>query len=264
MRLLTYRDPDDGTQKWRVNGIGVPAGDMWHRRSYSMPGSLLGLSPIGFHAQTIGLGLSAQQFGVEFFQSGANPTGLLTNSETELNPEGARTAKERFVASLNGTREPAVLGKGWAWQQISIAPEESQFLATQKYTSTECARIFGPGVPEILGYEVGGSMTYTNVEQRNIHLLTYTLDPWFSRVERALSTLLPKPRYVKLNRNAMLRTDLLTRYKARATAIAAHILAPSEVRAIEDMPPMTQAQKDEVALVPDPVLNPMKVTPPTK
>lgn len=260
-----WRDSLSGDPQWRINGLEVPATQMWHRRAFVLPGVLLGLSPIAYQAQTIGLGLSAQQFGVQFFQDGANPTGLLVNSEEDLTDgTKARSAKERFVAALNGTREPVVLGKGWSWQQISIAPEESQFLKTQEYTDAQCARIFGPGMAEVLGYDSGTSMTYANVEQRNIHLLTYCLDLWFSRIERMLSSFLPRPHFVKINRNALLRTDLLTRYKAHSVGIAGKFMAPSEVRDIEDMPPMTAAQHDELKVIPTPELSPMKVTPPTK
>jgi HK97 family phage portal protein len=262
--VVGYRDPTDGLPRWRVSGQIVPASEMYHRRAFVLPGVMRGLSPVGYHAQTIGLGMLAQQFGLEFFGDGANPTGLLTNSETEIDPGIARVAKERFMASLNGTREPVVLGKGWGWQQISIAPEESQFLETQKYTEAQCARIYGPGMAEVLGYDSGSSMTYANVEQRNIHLLTYALDPWLTRIERMLTGFLPRPHFVKLNRGALLRTDLLTRYKAHATAIAARFLAPSEARTIEDWAPLTAAQLDELATIAVPVLNPLKVTPPTK
>lgn len=259
-----WRDPTTGKPTWKAGGDPVDAADMFHRRMFVMPGRLLGLSPIGWHTQTIGLGLSAEQFGVEFFVSGANPTGLLVNSETDLSPDVAQVAKERFVAALNKRREPVTLGKGWEWKPIAIKPEESQFLETQKYTEAQCARLFGPGMAEILGYDSGSSMTYTNVENRNIHLLTYTLDPWFSRVERALSSMLPAPQTARFDRNALLRTDLLTRLKSHATAIAARIMAPSECRPVEGLPPMTPEQLDELKFVPTPVLSPLKVTPPTK
>jgi HK97 family phage portal protein len=258
-----WRDPETGLPQWRVNGLSVPAADIWHRRAYPLPGSLVGLSPVAYHAQTIGLGMSAQTYGLEFFNN-PSPTGLLTNTEVELDPTKAKTAKERFVAALNGAREPAVLGKGWNWQQISIKPEESQFLETQKYTEAQTARIYGPGMAEILGYDSGASMTYANVEQRNIHLLTYTLDPWLCRIERALSGMLPRPRFVRLNRNALLRTDMLTRFKAHAIAIAGRFEAPSEVRTAEDVPPMTPEQLAELDFMPVPVLAPVNVTPPTK
>ncbi len=258
-----FRD-DDGLPSWRVDGYKVDRSSMWHRRAYPLPGSILGLSPIAYEAQTIGLGLAAQQFGTQFFESGGNPTGLLTNTEMDLNKTISETAKERFLAAMNGVREPVVLGKGWDWKQISIAPEESQFLATQQFTSTECARIYGPGVPEILGYEVGGSMTYTNVEQRNIHLLTYTLDPWLGRLERELTAMLPRPRFARFDRSQLLRTDQLTRYKTHAIAVATRFMAPSEIRTYENQPPMTADQLAELEFVPTPVLAPESVTPPTK
>jgi phage portal protein BeeE len=163
---------------------------------------------------------------------------------------------------LNGTREPVVLGKGWKWQQISIAPEESQFLQTNKYTEAQCARIYGPGMAEVLGYETGNTMTYANVEQRDIHLLTYALDKWLVKIEKILSGMLPGPRFVRIDRAALLRTDLLTRYKAHAIGIAGRFLAPSQVRTIEDMPPFTDEEKAEIeamALVlPAPSLRPPK------
>lgn len=255
-----WRDSQTGLPVWAIAGQSIPASQMWHRRCYVMPGALLGLSPIGYHASTIGLGLSAEQFGLDFFNAGASPAGLLTNSETDLTSTIADSAKARFIASMNGRREPVVLGKGWKWEQIAIKPEESQFLTTQGYTSAECARIYGPGMPEMLGYETGTPMTYQNDEQRNLHLLTYTLDLWFGRVERAFSTMLPRPQYAKLNRGALLRTDLLTRYKAHAIAIAARILAPSEARDTEDMEPMTPEQLDELDFIPVPVLKPIAVT----
>lgn len=255
-----WRDPDTGQPRWRAYGAEIPATDMWHRRAYTVPGYLLGLSPINYHAMSIGLGFEAQKFGIDFFHDGANPTGLLTNSETDLKKEQAQTAKERFMAALNGGREPVVLGKGWDWKQISIAPDESQFLETQKYTSAECARIFGPGMPEILGYPTGDPLTYATVEGRSLHLLTYALDPWFTRLEKNLSAFLPRPQYVKLNRAALLRTDLLTRYRAHNMAIAGHWKAPSEVRDDEDMPPMTDSQLAELQAfdLPDPELDQTK------
>lgn len=256
-----WRDPDSGKAQWRAGGVDVPAADMWHRRAYAVPGCMLGLSPIGYHAATISIGLEAQKFGYDFFKGGANPTGLLTNTEVDLKPDQAQTAKDRFMAALNGNREPVVLGKGWDWKQITIAPDESQFLETQKFSAGDTARIFGPGVAEILGYPTGDPLTYATVEGRLLHLLTLALDPWFVRLERNLSSFLPRPQFVKLNRAALLRTDLLTRYRAYNMGIAGHFLAPSEARDSEDRPPFTAAQLDEFDSpidLPDPTLDPAK------
>ncbi|WP_329114455.1 phage portal protein [Streptomyces sp. NBC_01353] len=232
-----WRDQQSGLPQWRVCGETVDDDDMWHQRAYSVPGRLLGLSPVAFHAQTIGLGIAALRFGVQWFEDGAHPSGLLTN-DNALDAKQAKTAKDRFMAALRGSREPVVLGQGWKYQQIQVAPDESQFLETQKYTSAECARIYGPGMPEILGYDTGGSMTYANVEQRSLDLLTYTLDPWLVRTEGMWTSLLPDAQYVKVNRAALSRTDLLTRYRAHALALQNKFKVANEVRDLEELPPV--------------------------
>jgi phage portal protein BeeE len=102
----------------------------------------------------------------------------------------------------------------------------------------------------MVGGESGGSMTYANVEQRNIEFLTYSVAPWLKRIEDAMFPLLPGAKYVRFNTGALLRTDLATRYQAHAVGIAAKFLTPDEARAFEEMPPLTAAQKALLELVP--------------
>lgn len=246
---LPLAHPDDvrPTNKgWRIGSTDYSFDEVWHKRFYPVPGSRLGMSPVMAHALTIGLGLDSLQFGASWFRDGAIPSSLLTTDQL-LDKKKADEAKSRWMATMRGRREPAVLGGGWRWQQVSVNPNESQFLETNKYTAAECCRIFGPAYAEVLGYETGGSMTYSNREQRTLDLLVYSLDPWLVRIERALSALLPAPHVAKFNRGALLRTDLLTRFKAHNIAIASQFETRDEVRDLEDMPPLTEAQKADIA-----------------
>jgi HK97 family phage portal protein len=239
--LVHVRPGEDGKPEWTVNGRQVDADQVWHRRVHPAPGRLMGLSPIALQATTIATGIAALQFGYQFFRDGGHPSGILT-SEKELDQKQARTAKERFMAAVHGRREPAVLGAGWKYQQIQIAPNESQFLETNNFTAAECCRIFGPGFAEIFGYETGGSLTYSNIEQRSLDLLTYAVDPWLVRLERSLSGLLPLGE-VKFNRNALVRTDLLTRFKAHTLALQNQWQTVNEVRDVEDQGPVEWGDK---------------------
>ncbi|MFD9943204.1 phage portal protein [Nonomuraea sp. NPDC059023] len=249
--VTVHRDATNGVPEWRIAGQKIDAARLWHSRAYPLPGKLLGLSPIGHHMLTIGLGLSVLRFGHQFFDDGAHPTGLLKTSG-QLNEGKAKVAKARFLAAISGRREPLVLGGDWDFKPLQIAPEESQFLETAKLTSAECCRIFGPGVAEVLGYETGGAMTYQNIEQRNLQLLIYALDPHLTRIERALTRMLAPGTYVRFARGALLRTDIMTRFRAYRLAIRNHIQAPSEARALEDLPPMTPVQLAEFdALLPE-------------
>lgn len=228
----------DGEIEWRVKGEIVPRARMLHRRVNPVPGRVLGLSPIAFHANQIGLSLAATRYGGQWFTDGAHPSALLSNTETDIDQTVAAVAKERFMAALRGTREPVVLGKGWEYKQLQIAPNESQFLETQGFTEAQCARIFGPGIAEVLGYESGGSLTYTNVESRSAHLLVYATNRWFRRLERLLSSMLAKPQYVRIDRDALLQSTTLERYRAHALALTNQWRVINEVRDDEDMPPV--------------------------
>jgi HK97 family phage portal protein len=226
---------ENGRVEWYLRGQRIP--DLSHRRVNPVPGRLLGLSPVQLHARTIGLSLTSTQFGLQWFQDGANPSGMLTY-EGELSQPVAESAKQRFLAAIRGSREPVVMGRGWRFEAISVSPEESQFLQTQGYTAAECARIFGPGIAEVLGYESGGSLTYATVESRSTHLLVYTLGKWFSRVERLLTDMLPRPQYARLNRNALLESTTIDRFRAHEVALRNAWTTINEVRAVEDAPPV--------------------------
>lgn len=241
-----------GVRAYLVNGKPVAAEDVFHVRAYPMPGQIMGLSPIRYAASQIATEGYIADFAQGFFRDGAHPTGILTTPQ-QKNGDQARVLKERFKDSIIG-REPAVLSGGLSYQTIQVSPEESQFLATQKYGVAAICRIFGVP-PEMVAAEAGNSMTYANVEQRSIDFLTYSVQPWLTRLETAISTLLPGKQHVRFDTSVLLRTDLETRMKATAIGIASHQLLPDEARAISDLPPFTEAEKALADLVP------MTVTP---
>ncbi len=229
---------DDGVA-WLVNGRPFkPAEDFVHLRVNGVPGRLLGRSPIEQHAEQIGVSLASSRFGNQWFSDGAHPSGILVNSEVSMDQAQSDTAKSRFMALFRGSREPVVFGKGWDYKPIQIAPEDSQFLDTQRFSEAQCARIFGPAMPETLGYETGGSMTYANVVDRRSDLLTLTLNRWLRRADRVLTSMLPAPQYARINRDAFLESTTLARYEAHASALDNRWRTVNEIRAIEDLPPV--------------------------
>lgn len=240
---------DDGTLTYKVkkSQSEIPAYNVWHLPGLTMPGSKIGLSPISYAASTLGLDLSARQFGSDFLQSGGVPKAVL-ESTMDVNQSQATTIKERFMAAVRG-REPIVLGSGVKYTQIQVRPEESQFLATQQATATDIARFFW--IPaDMIDAPSGKSMTYANREQRALDFLAYSVAPWLKRIEDAISALLPQPHYVKFDVRELLRTDVETQARVHIQYIAGKVYAPSEVRQKLGEPPMTPAQKQEADLVP--------------
>lgn len=235
---VTVRRLDDGSPEWRIHSKPVDTSRIFHRRIYPVPGCIQGASPIAQHILTIGAGVAAEQFGAQFFLDGGHPTAMMQNTEKTIDGPTASAIKQRIMAVMRGNREPLVVGKDWTYKAIQVAPNESQFLQTLEYSNAECARIYGPGMPEMLGYSTGGTMTYANQEQRSLDLLKYTVNPWLNRLERLYSELLPNPQYAKFNRSALLETDILTRFQVHDLAIKNQIETVNEIRTIEDLPPV--------------------------
>lgn len=251
---------EDGSPQWTVNGREVPPSRMFHRRAFPVSGVLLGLSPVGAHADTLGLTLAATRFGRGWFQDGGHPGGILSNSEADLSDKNvARQAKDRFMAALFGVREPVVLGRGWSFEQIQINPEESQFLQTQGYSEAQCARIMGAGLAEILGYETGGSMTYANVVDRDISLLKYAADRWLKRMERILSQFLPRPQYARYDRDSFLDTNVMQRWTVNKIKLDSGAYVINEIRAQNNDQPVPWGDEPfaaKTAAAPDPQQDP--------
>lgn len=229
----------NGRPEWKIDGKPVAADRIFHFRAFPQEGQIFGLSPIGLHMRTVGIGIAAEEFGSRFFTDGAHPTAILS-SEAKLDPTKAAAIKAKFLEAMSGNREPVVLPADIKYQPIQINPAESQFLETQKYSAAECARIFGPGVAEMLGYETGNALTYANVEARSLHVLIYTLNSWLRRLESALSSnrMTPRGQFVRFNRNALLQATALDRYKAYELALRNQWQTVNEVRELEDMPPV--------------------------
>jgi HK97 family phage portal protein len=227
---------EDGLRVVRVNGQRQSPADLFHVKAYPFPGSMLGLSPIAYARESIGLGLAAEKYGAQFFSDAAIPSGVLT-SDQRIGQEKADQLKARWKERHKGKRDIAVLGDGAKFQAISIAPDEAQFIATQKFSVATICRWYGVP-PEMMAGETAGHEAYTSPEMRGTDFLTFTLRPWLYRVERAVSGLLPSTQRAKFNAGGFVRATLLDRYTAHKLGIEAGWLQRSEVRELEDRPPI--------------------------
>lgn len=246
-RVSVAVDLKTGGLTFRFNGRLMDPESVFHMPAFRFPGSRLGLSPISYSARSINTEGAAADFALGFFRDGAHPSSILS-TDANFTEEQAKANKERFMDAVQG-REPALLSGGLTYQQIQVSPEESQFLATQKYGVAQIARIFGVP-PEMIAGEVGNSMTYSNVEQRSIDFLTYSVQPWLVRLEARLALLLPGHRHLRFDTSALTRTDFMTTMKATAIGIASKQMTPDEARAKRDDPPLTPAQQTELAAIP--------------
>ena len=226
----------DGRVQYRLNGKELDPADVWHVRAYTFPGTVLGLSPVEYARQTIGLGLAAEKFAGQYFADPV-PTGVIY-SDRDPGKDGAKALQERWMASRRANRAPAVL-HGARFEPLSVNPEESQFLGTIDANTNAIARLYGVP-PEMIAGTTAGPLAYTSPEMRSLDLLTYTVRGWLVRLENAISALLPSTQYVRFNAAGMVRVDLKSRYEAHEIALRAGFLTITEVRELEDRGPLPE------------------------
>lgn len=235
-------------EKFKIAGEEYDPSQIWHEKQHTRSGLPVGLSPIAYAAMSIGGYLSAQEFARDWFSGGGIPSARLKNTARTIEPKEAQAIKERFRATV-GTGDLFVTGSDWEYDTIQAKASESSFIEQMKFSVGDICRFLGVPGDMIDAETSSGSITYANVTQRNLQLLILNLNPVLRRREVAFSNrLLPKPRFAKFNRGALLEMDLKTRYEAHKIAIDARFLAPSEARAIENRAPFTPEQLAEFSI----------------
>lgn len=235
-------------EKVRIGGTEYPPEKIWHEKQYTRAGCPVGLSPIAYGASVLNTHASAQEFALDWFGNASVPGGHLKNTSKTLNKAEARKVKENFKASVQAG-DIWVSGMDWEYTMLSAKASESAFLETMGASVPDICRFLGVPADMIDAESGGKSITYANITQRNLQLLVMNLGPAIQRREQAWSWgLLPRPRYAKLNTDAVLRMDVKSRYDAYKVAIDSRVRVPSEIRALEDLPPLTPEQLAEFSI----------------
>ena len=213
---------------------------------------LIGYSPIAMAKNAVGLALATEDYGATFFANGANPGGVLEHPGV-IKPEQADRLRESWQSQFGGANahKVAVLEEGLKFHQMSIPPEQAQFLETRKFQINEIARIFR--VPPHMVGDLEKS-SFTNIEQQSLEFVKYTLDPWVVRWEQSLqqALILPSEKatiFIKFNLDGLLRGDYQSRMQGYSTGIQNGFMSVNDVRGLEDMNLLTAEEGGDLHFV---------------
>jgi HK97 family phage portal protein len=239
-----YVDDEDGTSQsvnpqWYWNGRPIARSELVHIPWLTVPGRTRGLSPIEAFAMSVQGGLSAQQYGNDWYAAGGVPPGTFKNNAIKVDQAQADVIKARLVSAIR-TRQPIVYGADWDYNAITIPPQAAQFVESQKLTANMLAAIYGVP-PEEIGGEPANSLTYANEEARQT-ARARALRPWAVRFETGVSAVLPQRQYVKVNLDAVVRADLKSRWQVHAIRRQIGAASIDEIRRYEDEPPLPDGQ----------------------
>ena len=213
---------------------------VFHVPNMSLDG-IIGLSPITYAASAIRLGLSYEQFGVNFYKNGANPSGTF-DVPGELGDESFKRLKEELKINYTGLKKtgtPMLLEGGMKFTPHTINPVDAQLLESKSFQAEDICRIYR--VPQHL-IQLLGHSTNNNIEQQSLEFVMYTMLPIFKRWEENINMqlLTDKERlagyYVEFNMAALLRGDAVSRATAYAQGRQWGWLSVNDIRKLENMP----------------------------
>lgn len=232
---------DSSDYIWRIGGIEYDYADLWHERQYVVSGMPMGLNAIAYAAYAVGSYLTAQDFAIKWFGNDALPAAILKNEEEVVPKKVADAAKAQYQASMT-PGGVFVTGRDWSLSPMNAATNSNQYIETMQYGIPDIARYMDVPADLIDGGISGSSVTYANVTQRFLQLLVVHLGPSITRRELALSGLSAAPRFLKLNRKALLAMDPLTQAQLLGLEITNRYTTPDEARALNDKAPLTPEQ----------------------
>ena len=226
--IYTYHSEDGEVRLQRDNVLHIPG--------LGFDG-LIGYSPIAMAKNAVGIAIATEEYGSKFFANGANPGGVLEHPGKVGNLERLKADWNEAYRGSGNSHRVAILEEGLKFHQMSIRPEQAQFLQTRKYQLNEIARVFRIP-PHMIGDLEKSS--FSNIEQQSLEFVKYTLDPWIIRWEQTLkqSLLLPseKDNYdIKFNLDGLLRGDYASRMTGYSTGRQNGWLSVNDIRELENM-----------------------------
>ena len=221
-------------------GHEIPTEDMLHLRWFTPPQSLVGISPLLQQRTIMGLALAMDRYLAQWYGEGATPSGVL-ESDKPVTAEQARLLRETWEGSQRKHRRPAVLSDGLKWRPVNVSAVDMDFNMTRDAVIAEVGRIFR--IPTHLLNIKGDGQTYSNVEQGSLNFLTYTLQPWLTRLEIAFSKILPYSVDVAFDPSSLLRLDALTKANVQKIQIDSGVRNPNEARLQDGLPGYPEGDK---------------------
>lgn len=215
-------------------GNELDSQDVIHMRWMTPPQSLVGVSPMIQNRNLIGIAMAMDRHISQFYGEGATPQSVL-ETDQKLTIDQARTAQLTFEATHRRHRRVAVLSDGLKWRAVTASAADAQLIETREQLIRDIARVFR--IPSHLIGATGDNQTYQNVEQASLNFLQHTIAPWITRIEDALSRVLPNGVDVAFDTSSLLRTDALTRAEVGKVLISTGQRSPNELRQQEGFEP---------------------------
>ena len=237
----TKNGTSGGQKIYKIDGdkVGYTDLEILHIPGFGFDG-VAGLSAIRMARESLGLALAAEEFGGKFFANGSLSTGIL-QTDSRLTQDQADRLYAKWKekrAGLGNAFDTIVLDSGLKYSQLTIPPEDAQFLETRSFQVSEIARWFG--VPPHMLMDTEKSTSWgTGIEQQSLGFLVFTLRPWITRLEQRFTRIIrPEKTYARFSIEGLLRADSAQRAAFYRTMWELGAFSTNDILALEERAPV--------------------------
>lgn len=208
-----------------------------------MSDGIMGRSMITACKEALGLMLTSQKYGYEFYKNGAMPSGIFSTPSNLTRDQKDLIIKDwsERNTGYGNSGKIVVLSNGAQYQHISSTPADAKWLESMHFTSVQIGQMLR--IPQHLMGNLERA-TNNNIEQQTIDFIVHGIRPrikgWENEYNRKL-WLTPTNRnkyYVKANLNAMMRGDSLGRAEFYNKMMQIGVMNQDEIRGLEELNPI--------------------------
>lgn len=216
----------------------IPAEGIVHLRGLTLDG-FIGLSPIAYHRETIGLAIGAQRYGASFFGNSAQPNGALKVPHV-LEKPAADALRQQWDQKFRGSENAhklAIFDGGMEWVQTGMSNTDAQYLDSRKFQNQQIYALYR--MPPHKAGELDRS-TNNNIEHQALEYVTDCLMTELVRWEQTLKRDLltaeeQKVYFFEFLTAVLLRGDFVSRTTSYATMRTWGIMSANDIRDLENM-----------------------------
>lgn len=233
---LRYRhtDPRGGLSTYLQDEI-------LHVRGPSRDG-VIGVSAIQYGRGAMSLRVSQAETAQSLVANGLRPSGVMSYDE-RLTGDARSKIREAVSERLQGSANAGqllIMDGGAKYTSLAWTAEDAEFLASQKLSNEDVARLFGVP-PTSVG--ITDKATYSNTEQEARALVANCLGPLASRIEAAMLRCLltddaRRILYIEHDLAALLKGDVQARFEAYRIGREIGALSPNDIRRRENETPI--------------------------
>ena len=259
--LLTIVHPDvvqvrrnmtTGEKYYLIRGQTFTTDEIIHIPNLSIPGSADGMDPITYMRITLGLASDRQAYGSAFYRNATTPSGVIS-VPGQGDRKKAREVKEAWEAGhagIGNAHRPAVLFGGASWAQLSVNPDQAQFLATGQYLREEICGWFGVPLQRIQATPNGNAPAGKGLDTIDQGYATHTLLPITVAIEDVWDTLIPgnQATWSQFNYAGLLRANAMERAQIAQIHRLTGVRNRNEIRADEGWAPIDGPDGDDYNL----------------